>query len=317
MTSTPSTSPSAEPPTARSDRQGPAQAPDGPSGDVRSVDDLPTATPTDGLDADDDAVVDRASALARETVDGLRPRLLAGAGRSRRHDKQDGSPVTDVDLAVDALLVAAVADAFPDHGVVSEEGDTTWDGSPWTWVIDPIDGTTNYAAGLPWWCVSIALAHDGEVVWGLVDAPTLDRRWEARRGAGTTVGGQPAHVATAPDLSERASRHHPIAVTPGTIRRWQGGTWFKARVVGSSALELALVADGSLTGAYQRVPKAWDVAAGAILVREAGGAVVAVDGPGHFPLQAGRDYRDASVVTAAGPDHAWAVDLADRLWPQD
>lgn len=279
----------------------------------------PTPAPDADADADAgavDAVVARAADVARRTVDGLRPRLLAGAG-SRSHDKCDGSPVTDVDLVVDAHLVEMVADAFPDHGVISEEGRTTWDGSDWTWIIDPIDGTTNYAAGLPWWCVSIALAHRGEVAWGMVDAPTLDRRWEARRGGPTTVNGQAVHVAAAPDLSDRASRHEPIAVTPGTIRRWRRGTFFKARVVGSSALELALVADGSLAAAYQRVPKVWDVAAGLALVTGAGGAVVAVEDTGHFPLRTDHDYRDASMVTAAGASETWCRDLAQRLWQDD
>lgn len=268
------------------------------------------------LDDDVAAVVARAGAVAGAAVDALRPRLLAGAGRSRRRDKQDGSPVTDVDLAVDALLVGAIADDFPDHAVISEEGRTTWDGSAWTWIVDPIDGTTNFAAGLPWWCVSIALAHRGEVVWGMIDAPPLDRRWTATRGAGATVNGTPIEVTPASDLSARSTRHEPIAVTPGTIRRWRQGTFFKARVVGSSALELALVAEGSLAAAYQRVPKVWDVAAGLALVTEAGGAVVAVDDDGHFPLREGVEYRDESVVTAAGPSVPWCRDLAQRLWQE-
>ncbi len=264
--------------------------------------------------ADAAAIVTRAAALAKATVDDLQPRLLAGTGRSRRHDKRDGSPVTEVDLAVDALLVDAIAAEFPDHAIISEEGRTTWDGSEWTWIIDPIDGTTNYAAGLPWWCVSIALAHAGEVVWGMIDAPTLDRRWTATRGGGAFLAGNSIEVSPASDLTDRSTRHEPIAVTPGTIRRWRRGTFFKARVMGSSALELALVADGSLAAVYQRVPKVWDVAAGLVLVTEAGGSVVAVDDDGHFPLREGIEYRDTSVVTAAGPSEAWCRDLARRLW---
>lgn len=268
------------------------------------------------LDAPGDREVVRAAArLANDLVDDLRPRLLAGSGSSRRRDKRDGSPVTDVDLAVDALVVEAIHEAFPDHGVVSEEGRTTWDGSTWTWIVDPIDGTTNYAAGLPWWCVSIGLAHRGRVVWGLVDSPPLDHRWEATVGQPTTCDGEPVRVAPAMDLDDRSSRHEPIAVTPGTIRRWQRGTFFKARVVGSSALELALVADGSLAAAYQRVPKAWDVAAGLALVTGAGGAIVAAEGDGHFPLRTDVEYRTADMVVAAGPDVAWCRDLAARLWP--
>lgn len=273
----------------------------------------PTAAAPVG--AEEHRVVRAAAALANDLVDDLRPRLLAGAGTSRRRDKRDGSPVTDVDLAVDAIVVKAIGTAFPDHAVISEEGRTTWDGTAWTWVVDPIDGTTNYAAGLPWWCVSIGLAYRGQIIWGLVDAPPLDHRWEATSGQGTTRDGVHITVGPAVDLAARSSRHEPIAVTPGTIRRWKRGTFFKARVVGSSALELALVADGSLAGAYQRVPKAWDVAAGLALVTEAGGAIVATEGGGHFPLQQGVEYRTTDMVVAAGASTDWCHDLAARLWP--
>ncbi|MBY5162796.1 inositol monophosphatase family protein [Salsipaludibacter albus] len=274
-------------------------------------------SPAELLDPAVARVVRRAAGVANRAVDDLRSDLLAGAGTSRRHVKRDGSPVTDADRAVDRALVTAFTDAFPDHGVLSEEGDTTWHGAEWTWVVDPIDGTSNYAAGLPWWCVSVGLAHHGEVVWGMVDAPELGRRWEATRGGATTRDGRLVHVAEPVDVSRRVAANHPVAVTQGTIRRRRRGTFYKARVMGSAALELAMVADGTLLAAYQRVPKAWDVAAGGLLVTEAGGAVVCPDQPSHFPLQPGVDVAGQGVVTAAGPDRAWVQDFVERLWPDD
>ncbi len=248
-------------------------------------------------------------------VDGLREALMEGWGRARRHDKADGTPVTDVDLHADRTIVAAVTRAFPDHAVVSEEGSTRWDGSEWTWIVDPIDGTTNYAAGMPYWATSVALAHRGEVVWGVVDAPVMDIRVEAIRSRGTTSNGRPVHVAAPVDLTDPSSRRCPMAVSPGTIRQVVEGTYFKARIMGAHALDLALVAEGSLAGAFLRVPKVWDVAAGILLVSEAGGGIVEFTEPGNLPLQPDIELSGRGVRTAAGPSTEWAIEATQRMWP--
>lgn len=271
----------------------------------------PAPVPTDV----DRGVVSAGRQVALDTVGRMRTTLLDDWGSARRRDKADGTPVTVADEQADARLVAAIRDHFPDHAVVSEEGETTWDGSAWTWIIDPIDGTTNYAAGLPYWATSIALAHAGEVVWGLVDMPALGRRMEATRGAGTVLDGRRVHVADAVDLGDHASRHVPMGVTAGTIRQVQSGTYFKPRVLGACAVDLAMVAAGTLGAAFARVPRAWDVAAGILCVTEAGGSVVEVDQPGNLPLQEGRDCDDHAVRTAAGPDAEWLTDAVARMWP--
>ncbi|HKJ57407.1 MAG TPA: inositol monophosphatase [Nitriliruptoraceae bacterium] len=266
---------------------------------------------------DDDAleVVMAARRVGHDLVDGLRQALLDGWGRSRRRDKADGTPVTEVDLFADRVIVAGVREVFPSHAVVSEEGSTTWDGTEWTWVVDPIDGTTNYSAGLPYWATSIALAHHGRVLWGMVDAPALDLRFDAVRGQGATANGQAAWVADEIDLTARSSRHSPLGVSAGTVRQVIEGTWFKPRILGAYALDLALVADGTLVGAFTRVPKVWDVAAGMLLVTEAGGGVVTVGAERHLPLVADTQLADRSVRTAAGPSAGWTARATERLWP--
>ena len=240
---------------------------------------------------------------------------MDGWGRSRRRDKADGTPVTEIDLSTDRAIVAGVHEAFPSHAVVSEEGSTHWDGSEWTWVVDPIDGTSNYSAGLPYWATSVALAHHGQVVWGMVDAPALGLRFDAVRGHGATVNDQPATVAREIDLTDPSSRHSPLAVSAGTIRQVVDGTWFKPRVLGAYALDLALVADGTLVGAFTRVPKVWDVAAGMLLVTEAGGGVVTLGADHHLPLVRDMPLAARSVRTAAGPSARWAAHATTRLWP--
>lgn len=260
-------------------------------------------------------VILAARTLAHDVTDRLRPALMDGFGVARRRDKADGTPVTAVDLHADQTIVAAILDGFPDHGVVSEEGQTRWHGQEWTWIVDPIDGTTNYAAGLPYWATSIALAHRGEVVWGMVDAPAVGLRVDAVRGQGCTSNGRRVTVAAPIDLSSPTSRHSPMAVSAGTIRQVLPETFFKPRLLGAYALDLALVAAGSLVGAFLRVPKIWDVAAGMLLVTEAGGGVVTLGVERHLPLVPDVALHTRSVRTAAGPTSAWAGQATQRLWP--
>jgi myo-inositol-1(or 4)-monophosphatase len=260
----------------------------------------------------DPAIVDRAAAVTRDLCDELRPRLLDQAGTIGSTAKRDGTPVTEIDLEVDRRIRARLLEAFPDHAVVSEEGDTVWPGATWTWLVDPIDGTSNFTAGLPYWCVSIALLHDGVPVYGCIDAPPLDARFEAVRGGGATRDGVPIHVASTVDFRSGRFAHVPLVVTAGTIRRTSGKVRLNARILGSSALDLALVASGTIVAAYQRVPKAWDLAAGSLLVTEAGGAHVVVGEP-VLPPVAGQDLAHHSCESLAGPDETWLRELYAAL----
>ena len=254
----------------------------------------------------------RAADTVGDLCDDLRPRLLARAGTEGSRAKGDGTPVTDADVDTDHAIRRHLQSAFPDHEVVSEEGDTTWRGATWTWVVDPIDGTSNFTAGLPYWSVAIALLHDGVPVYGCVEAPPLGARFEAVRGRGATRNGDPVHVADPVDFRSGRNSHVPFIVTSGTIRRGRGTVRLNARVLGSSALDLALVAAGSAVATYQRVPKAWDMAAGSLLVEEAGGAHVSLERP-ILPPSPGDDMASRSAAAIAGPDEAWVQDLAAAL----
>lgn len=268
------------------------------------------------LDADDLAVVRRARDVVTGLLDDLRPLLLANAGDSPTERKGDGSPVTDADLESDRRIHHDLTAAFPDHAVVTEEGNTRWEGERWTWVVDPIDGTSNYSAGVPYWCVSIALCLDGMPVLGVVDAPSLDQRHTAVAGHGgtRTSRGTSTALAVAPSVDFRSGRngHVPVAVSAGTIRRATGRVRLNPRILGAHALDLAQVASGALAGAWARNPKAWDVAAGIVLVREAGGVVLQED-RGLLPLRRGVDLARASAGTLAGPEAGWLSRLHDAL----
>lgn len=253
-------------------------------------------------------VAARAAHAVGELCDDLRPDLLARAGVVGSRAKGDGTPVTEVDLATDRRIRQRLQAAFPDHAVVSEEGDTVWPDSEWTWVVDPIDGTSNFTAGIPYWSVAIALLHHGLPVYGCVEAPPIAARFEAVRGQGATRDGVPIHVADPVDFRSGHASHVPFIITAGSLRRGRGTVRLNARILGSSALDLALVAAGAAVATYQRVPKVWDMAAGALLVTEAGGAHVDLDTP-ILPPRPGQQMATRSSAAMAGPDEAWLRDL--------
>lgn len=185
--------------------------------------------------------------------------------------------VTPVDHAVEALLVAGIRTAFPDDAILGEEGGRlagrTDDDA--IWVIDPIDGTINYARGLPLWCISAALVQAGEIRFGLIFNPVADELYTARLGLGAHCNGRPIRVSSA-RLPEDAriglgySRRRPVGLHAGAVRALLDARCEYARI-GSGALSLALVADGRLDGYWEPHINSWDVLAGLCLIREAGG----------------------------------------------
>lgn len=257
-------------------------------------------------------VVTRAAATVASVCDHLRPDLLAHAGDIGSTAKGDGTPITEADLHSHRAIHGALSSAFPDHAVVSEEGDTTWPGQQWTWVVDPIDGTSNFSAGIPYWSVAIALLRDGRPVYGCVEAPPIDARFEAVLGEGATRNGVPIHVAEPVDFRSGRFAHVPFILTAGSLRRSQKQLRLNARVMGSAALDLAMVACGAAVATHQRVPKIWDMAAGALLVGEAGGCHLSMGDP-ILPPTVGVDMATRTSASLAGPDEAWLRDLADML----
>ncbi|MTV27124.1 inositol monophosphatase [Nitriliruptoraceae bacterium ZYF776] len=267
--------------------------------------------------SDVSTVVDHAARVLHDALDDLGPRLLGYAGRVEPSAKDDGTPVTDADVEADERLAAAIAAAFPDHGVLSEERDTVAPDTEWCWIVDPIDGTSNFTTGLPYWCVSVALTHEGEVVLATVDAPPLGTRATATRGGGTSVDGRRTSVREAVDWRDGRHRHVPVMLTTGTARRARGaGLRLNPRVMGSTALDLLQVAAGRAVASVAVIPKVWDVAAGGLLVTEAGGTVATLRGTPLLPLQVGLDHVDRSATTAAGPSVGYLEDLTHGLLPE-
>ena len=187
--------------------------------------------------------------------------------------------VTEVDRAVEALLVDRLRAQFPGDAFLGEEGGRRSGsaGSDALWVIDPIDGTTNYARGLPLWCISVALVYAGEIALGLIFNPVSDEFYCAIRGQGATCNGRPIQVSTGrtPQTARIGMgfsyRRSPAVHVRGISRLLEANCEY-ARL-GSGALGMAFVADGRFDGYWEPHINSWDVLAGICLVREAGGWV--------------------------------------------
>jgi myo-inositol-1(or 4)-monophosphatase len=184
--------------------------------------------------------------------------------------------VTEADVASESRIVTLLHKRFPEHGIMAEErgGDLT--SAEYTWVIDPLDGTHNYAAGIPICCVSVALAHFGEPIVGVIYDPLHDDIFVAEKGKGAFLNNEPMHVSTLPELDQaliifglgydpdRAVSSLKIAAKLRPMVRTM-------RVLGSAALEMAYLAAGRFDLFYHQCLYPWDVAAGLLLIREAGG----------------------------------------------
>lgn len=194
--------------------------------------------------------------------------------------------VTRADKAVEDLVVRYFRQRFPEHGILAEEG-SLHEGKEYRWIIDPLDGTTNFAHGVPLFAISIGLERRGELVAGVVLHPPMGEMFMAERGRGAFLqrGGtrQRLHVSdvTSVDKSVVATGLPYDVVEKGTNVLQIGRLCRKARevrILGAAALHLAYVAAGRLEAFWEQNLNPWDIAAGALLVQEAGGQISRLDG---------------------------------------
>jgi len=215
-----------------------------------------------------------AGQLAREAV--LSPADIAHKGPR--------DIVTAIDVAAQRAIVAGIQARFPHHAILAEEeGFDRTPAAEWLWIIDPIDGTTNFARGMPSFCVSIGLYHEGAPYLGVVYDPTRDHLFHAQRGEGAWFGRRRLQVSRVGRL-EDALIGHDWARSPTQRRRLVAlierlsCQAHALRAFGTAALGLCYVAAGWLDAFINLELRIWDVAAGGLLIEEAGGHVSAFDG---------------------------------------
>ncbi len=226
-----------------------------------------------------------------------------------------GSPtnlVTEMDRGAEAIILDAIRRRFPGHSILAEESGALAGSEPHRWIVDPLDGTTNYAHGFPIYGVSIALELDGALEVGVIYDPSREEIFVAERGHGATVNGAPLRVSATAALGQSllgTSYPNDIRDAPRDNLLEHAGIMHRCRSVrsiGSAVLGLAAVAAGRLDGYWEQRLGPWDVAAGALVIREAGGTVTAVGGA---PL----DLAAPSITASNGLIHAEIVEALKEV----
>ena len=252
-------------------------------------------------------------ALAKELAVGAGKIILERWGCTSAKRKSDRSPVTEADLAAEEYIVTSLAKRFPDHDVLGEEGAAVGRrpaGGPCCWIVDPLDGTRNFIRGFPCVATSIALVEDGVPVVGVVREHVTGRTYWAAASQGAAVDGTPVGVARRPMDREffvgvPSVKHDE---SPTIIKRFLEQV--NVRNIGSTALHLALVACGAIDAAYALRCYSWDIAAGYLLISEAGGVCTTPAGGPCLPLPPADDPARATPVLAAGTHaHAALLDI--------
>ena len=211
--------------------------------------------------------------------------LRQGYGKDHQIDHKGRIDlVTEMDKQAEAFLVGKIQTAFPTHKILTEETGWVKGVEENTWYIDPLDGTTNYAHHMPVFAVSLAYAHaPGDVILGVVYDPMRDECFSAEKGRGAWLNGQPVRASLTTDLLhallstgfayDKESTEKNLAYFAHFSRLTQG-----VRRMGAAALDLCYVACGRVDGYWDQTLQAWDVAAGALIVEEAGGIVTSLTG---------------------------------------
>jgi len=244
-----------------------------------------------------DTTLDFATAIARE-AGGI---LLQGWGKVAQVGfKGEVDLVTEYDTRAEQMIVSALRQTFPNHVILAEEQGALGPENgelALQWLIDPLDGTTNFAHGFPAFAVSLALMERGQPTIGVIYDPTRDECFAAIRGEGATLNGRPVRVSPTPTLNvallgtgfaydRRARPDNNVGHFSHFLRRCQG-----MRRAGAAALDLAYVACGRLDGFWELRLHPWDVAAGVLLIQEAGGRVTDLTG--------GPDYLSGEQIVAS------------------
>lgn len=218
--------------------------------------------------------------------------------------KGDRTVVTLADVASDRLIGAAIRAVYPDDLILSEESNPAYHPAPGpapaVWVVDPLDGTTNFSLGLHFWGVLLAHLVDGAPDTSVMYFPLLDELYVAQRGAGAYFNDQPLHVQPPSALSPLSF----FACCSRTHARYRVSIPYKTRILGSTAYTLCAVARSIALIGFEATPKIWDLAAPWLLLHEAGGQIETYDPLAPFPLQPQVDYARQSfpILAAATPE---------------
>lgn len=204
------------------------------------------------------------------------------------HKDGENNLVTEVDQASERLIVANIKQHFPDHGYIGEEYGNAQEDADYQWVIDPIDGTVNFAHGVPLCCVSIGVAYKGDVVMGAVYNPMMGELYFAEKGKGAFLNDKPIQVSKKSNFNTAFlvtgfPYHFPEGIDPVKVFAHFANKKMPLRRLGSAALDLCWLASGRFDGFWEYNLQPWDIAAGMLIASEAGATCTEFDGkPMHI-----------------------------------
>lgn len=241
---------------------------------------------------DNEAQMLRASLIMAENAGLIHMKYFRQAGFEQSTKLNDSDVVTVADKESEASILTYIRDNFPSHGIISEESGSSHDEREWRWVIDPLDGTTNFSMGLPTFCVSIALEHNCDAIVGVVFAPYLQECFYAVKGKGAWLNGNPIHCSDKPQLSKAViatgmpydRNDNPdnnlaeicrMSLLVRGIRR-----------MGSAAIDLCYTGAGFLDAYWELNLNRWDVAAGQLIAKEAGAIVESIRSDRNYSILA-------------------------------
>jgi myo-inositol-1(or 4)-monophosphatase len=239
--------------------------------------------------------------FAQTTTARVGTQLLQDFGQVQASQKDDGTLVTKSDKWADETIRDAIASHFPSHGILSEEAEHKFPDAEWCWIIDPLDGTTNFTRGIPIWGISLGLLYQGTPVFGHVHFPPIGQTfhgfWEGESGItglenGAFLNGRPIHSST-----DSPSNNHFFNLCSRSTAVMQQPFPCKIRMLGVASYNFLTVATGAVLGGVEATPKIWDIAGAWVIVQAAGGVWVPLDSEPIFPLKIGQDYGKRSLPT--------------------
>lgn len=227
--------------------------------------------------------------------------LMADFGQVQAAEKADGSLITRSDKWADDTIRNAIATTFPHHGILSEEGETIFPATEWCWVIDPLDGTTNFARGIPIWGICIALLYRGTPVFGYVALPPINQNfhgfWDGNLGHsplevanGAFLNNHPIHTS-----NDAPSGNQFFSFCSRSIPKVKHPFPCKIRMLGVASYNFLTVATGWTLGGVEATPKIWDIAAVWVILQAAGGSWAFLNSEQIFPLVSHQDYGQKSL----------------------
>ncbi|BAY42663.1 inositol monophosphatase [Scytonema sp. HK-05] len=237
--------------------------------------------------------------FAQTTTARVGKQLMQDFGQVQALQKADGTLVTQADKWADQEIRDAIASTFAGYGILSEEGDKVFPGTEWCWVIDPLDGTTNFTRGIPIWSISLGLLYQGTPVFGYVYVPPLNQAFHGYWGGipeleaptGAFLDRHPIYTS-----NDDPSGNHFFNLCSRSTAAIQKDFPCKIRMLGVASYNFLTTAAGATLGGIEATPKVWDIAAAWVIVQAAGGSWRSLKSE-PFPLIAGEDYTTRSFPT--------------------